>query len=197
MKPLPFVWPWAPVFWLVFLWSFAPEFQIIRRAEPSAKRPDSADQGSVRVIMAGSFLASTTAFLLSPLRQFQFPAPMQRGAFVAGLALLIAGSLLRRHCWRMLGASFTGDVRAHAEQQVVTTGAYAFVRHPSYTAGTMMNTGIGIALGSWASALVMLVVSLVVYTYRMNVEERALLAAIGEPYRAFLSGRKRLIPYIY
>src|SRR5438034_7500267 len=45
--------------------------------------------------------------------------------------------LLRRHCFRLLGASFTGDVRARADQAIVTTGAYALVRHPSYSAGIL------------------------------------------------------------
>jgi protein-S-isoprenylcysteine O-methyltransferase Ste14 len=31
----------------------------------------------------------------------------------------------------------------------------------------------------------------------MNVEERTLLAVIGEPYRQFMRTRKRLIPFIY
>ncbi|MFI5311021.1 MAG: methyltransferase family protein, partial [Gemmatimonadales bacterium] len=87
--------------------------------------------------------------------------------------------------------------RAHADQQVVTSGAYAKLRHPAYTGGIVMNTGIGVALGSWASALLLLVVSFLVYAYRIKVEERALLAAIGEPYREFMRTRKRLIPFIY
>ena len=39
--------------------------------------------------------------------------------------------------------------------------------------------------------------SIPVYSYRIAVEERALLAAIGEPYRQFMSTRKRLIPFVY
>jgi len=35
------------------------------------------------------------------------------------------------------------------------------------------------------------------YVYRMNVEEHALLTVIGQPYRDFMSSRKRLIPFIY
>ncbi len=110
---------------------------------------------------------------------------------------MIAGSLLRRHCFRQLGASFTGDVRASSEQRVVTSGAYSLLRHPSYTAAIILNTGIGLALGSWASVIVLVVVSFAVYGYRISVEERALLAAIGEPYEQFMSTRKRLIPFIY
>ena len=97
----------------------------------------------------------------------------------------------------MLGASFTGDVRASADQEIVTRGAYAILRHPSYTAGILMNTGIGIALGSWGSAATLALVSFAVYSYRIMVEERALLAIIGEPYKRFMSTRKRLIPFVY
>src|SRR5689334_22295599 len=116
MKPLPYVWPYALVFWVVFVYDVA--------------------------------------------------------AFVAGLIMLVSGSLLRRHCFRMLGTSFTGDVRASADQHVVSRGAYRFLRHPAYTGGILLNTGVGIALGSWVSALLLAVASTVVYLYRMAVEER-------------------------
>jgi len=89
------------------------------------------------------------------------------------------------------------DVRAAADQPIVTTGAYALVRHPSYSAGILMNAGIGVALGSWGSTAVLVLVSVAAYSYRIAVEERALLAVVGEPYREFMRTRRRLIPYIY
>ena len=117
--------------------------------------------------------------------------------FVIGVAALVAGSLLRRHCWQLLGASFTGDVRAHPGQPIVTTGAYALVRHPSYSAGILMNIGIGLALGSWASTVLLALTSFAVYGYRISIEERTLLAVVGEPYRRFMRTRRRLMPFIY
>jgi protein-S-isoprenylcysteine O-methyltransferase Ste14 len=118
-------------------------------------------------------------------------------ALYTGLVVLVAGSLLRRHCWRMLGTSFTGDVQVHPDQAIVSRGAYKWVRHPSYTAGILLNGGVGIALGNWASAALLVVGSAVGYLYRIRVEERALLATVGEPYRQFMKTRKRLIPFIY
>ena len=61
----------------------------------------------------------------------------------------------------------------------------------------LMNAGIGVALGSWGSTTVLVLASLAVYSYRIAVEERALLAVVGEPYREFMRTRRRLIPYIY
>jgi protein-S-isoprenylcysteine O-methyltransferase Ste14 len=193
MKPLPFVWPYALVFWAALFWAYAPEFGIVRRGSRSAGTKDAK---SLQVILVVQGIASVVAFPLAWVPALQFPAH-RLGVFVAGLAVLVSGSLLRRHCFRMLGASFTGDVRATAGQQIVTRGAYAMLRHPSYTAGILMNTGVGLALGSWASAGIAAAASFAAYSYRIAVEERALLAAIGEPYRQFTATRKRLIPFIY
>ena len=194
MTPLPFVWPYALLFWGVLIWAYLPEFGIIRRARRSQGASDSR---SLQLIMRGQSLASLVAFPLAWIPALQFSIPHRAAVFYVGVATIVAGGLLRRHCWRMLGASFTGDVRATPDQAIVTRGAYRFVRHPSYTAGIMLNAGVGIALGSWASAAILGGTAFAVYLYRMTVEERTLSSVIGEPYREFMRGRKRLIPFVY
>jgi protein-S-isoprenylcysteine O-methyltransferase Ste14 len=193
MTPLPFVWPYLLLFWAVLVWAFLPEFRIVRRAQRTGNVTDAK---SLQVILIGMQLATLGAFPLAWVRALQIGGA-RVGVFLLGVGVMVSGSLLRRHCWRMLGASFTGDVRATPDQEVVTRGAYAILRHPSYTAGILLNTGMGIALGSWGSAVLLAVVSFAVYTYRIAVEERALLAAIGEPYSRFMRTRKRLIPFLY
>lgn len=192
--PLPFVWPYALLFWMVFLWAFWPEFGIVRRARRAQTATDSK---SLQVILAGQSIGSFAAFWLAWVPALQFPAGFRTTSFVLGVALVVAGSLLRRHCWRMLGTSFTGDVRARADQEVVRRGAYRVLRHPSYTAGILLNIGLGFALGSWLSVLLLGGATTAAYLYRMAVEERTLLAVIGEPYREFMQTRKRLIPFVY
>jgi protein-S-isoprenylcysteine O-methyltransferase Ste14 len=194
MRPLPYVWPYALLFWGVFLWAFRPEFAIVRRAR---REQTATDSKSLQVILLGGSLAFFVSFPLAWVPALQLAPGHQRAAFWVGVCLIVAGALLRRHCWRMLGASFTGDVRASADQKVVSRGAYRMLRHPSYTAGIMLNAGVGIALGSWGSALLLTAASVAVYLYRIAVEERALVAVIGEPYREFMRTRKRLIPFVY
>ncbi|HEY2825804.1 MAG TPA: isoprenylcysteine carboxylmethyltransferase family protein [Gemmatimonadales bacterium] len=197
MRPLLFTWPYLLIFWAAYVWSFFPEMKIVRGATKPATRPDSPDAGSLKVILFGMGLAIFAAFPMAWIPALQFPASWQVFGFGVGVVTLILGSLLRRHCFRMLGASFTGDVRARPGQTIVQSGAYAWVRHPSYSAGTLMNLGLGLALGSWGSTALIVVTTLAVYSYRIAVEERALLAAVGEPYRQFMQTRARLIPFIY
>jgi protein-S-isoprenylcysteine O-methyltransferase Ste14 len=195
MRPIPFTWPYALIFWAVYLWAFAPEFGIIRRAQrPGNDRPSR--DPSLQVILIGMGFAIMAAFFLAFVRVLQFPLQAMLPAFWIGVLLLIGGSLLRRHCWRILGEWFTGDVRARAEQPVIDRGAYRWVRHPSYTAGILMVLGIGVALGNWGSAILPTAITAACYGYRIVVEERALTATLGDRYVTFARTRKRLIPFI-
>lgn len=197
MRPLIVVWPIGLAFWAVFLWSFFPEWRIIRAARRLTPEERVRDRGSIRVIELGMRLGSLGAFIAA----FYLPAAAIRTHRVAvywlGVALLLAGTLLRRHCWRMLGRSFTGAVVVRPGQQVVERGAYRLVRHPSYTAGVIMFVGIGLTLGNWLSVAVMAIVPILVYLYRVRVEEQALVDGIGEPYRDYMRRvRRRFVPYV-
>ncbi len=197
IRPLPFVWPYALAFWAVFFWAFAPEFTVIRKAQKSEAARSAADAGSMRAIIVGNQLASLLG-LGAPFVFRSASIPSHRVTiFWIGVAVLISGSLLRRHCFRALGKYFTGAVTVQSDQMVISRGAYRWVRHPSYTAGIAMFAGIGLAMGNWVSIAVMTLEPIFVYAYRVKVEERALVESLGEPYRAYMQQtRKRFIPFV-
>jgi protein-S-isoprenylcysteine O-methyltransferase Ste14 len=58
----------------------------------------------------------------------------------------------------------------------------------------IMFIGIGLALGNWISFALLTFATIATYAYRVAVEERALLEAIGEPYGSYMKGRTRFIP---
>jgi len=193
--PLPFVWPYALVFWIVFVWAFAPEFTVIRKAAKSGAAQSPEDAGSMRVIVVANQVAALCGFGAAWL----FPhaaVPHRLIFFWIGVAMLIGGSLLRRHCFRVLGKFFTGAVMVQSDHVVIDRGAYRWVRHPSYTAGILMFAGIGVALGNWISIAVLTLMPIAAYSYRVTVEERALLASLGDRYRVFMNSRKRFVPFV-
>jgi len=197
VQPLPFTWPYALVFWGVGLWVFLPEGRLTVRAREGAARADSPDRGSLRLIVVANQLAAFTAFFVCGVAATAVPPAWRVPCFWAGIALLVLGALLRRHCFRTLGQYFTGDVNVRDHQPVIDRGAYRWLRHPSYTAGMMIFTGIGVALGNWLSMLVLAVTMVVVYANRVRVEERVLLETLGEPYAQFTRTRKRFIPFLF
>jgi protein-S-isoprenylcysteine O-methyltransferase Ste14 len=194
--PLLFTWPYSLAFWLVYAWVFLPEFRIVRKATRGGPAP-AEDRGSLRVLLAGGSIAILAAFLL-PFVAPQATLPGNRVIwFFIGVLTLVCGSLLRRHCFRVLGTFFTGTVQIQTNHRVIEGGAYRYVRHPSYTAALLIVLGIALALGNWLGVVVTFVIAFASYAYRAHVEEQALLSALGAPYAQFIATRKRFIPFIY
>src|SRR5712691_4425286 len=102
MRPLVFAWPYALVFWAVYVWAFAPEFGIVNRATKAVADKATKDAGSLRVILFGMWLALLLSFPIAFVRSLRFPPSANLAAFWTGTAVLVAGSLLRRHCQRVL-----------------------------------------------------------------------------------------------
>ena len=117
--------------------------------------------------------------------------------FGIGIAAIVGGALFRLWAVVTLGQFFTLDVRITSDQKVVTGGPYRWVRHPSYTGLLLSLLGIGLCLGNWLSVLPLVVLPLIGLVRRILVEEDALIANLGEPYREFAAGRKRLVPGVW
>jgi protein-S-isoprenylcysteine O-methyltransferase Ste14 len=117
--------------------------------------------------------------------------------FGLGIAVILVGAAVRLLAILTLGRWFTYDVRVTEGQVVVDTGPYRWVRHPSYTGIVLVLLGIGLALGNWLALLVIAVLPTIGLVRRIDVEEAALLGAIGEPYARYAAGKRRLFPGIW
>ena len=148
------------------------------------------------LILLAGLIGTLGAFAVAGIPSFILQHG-QKFWFAGGIAALLAGSALRKHCWRMLGKYFTGDVKIAADQPVIEEGAYRWVRHPSYTGGMLMYLGTGLAMTNWLSMVIIGMLTSLAYVYRVRVEERALAARIGMPYREYMRRTKRFVPFIF
>jgi protein-S-isoprenylcysteine O-methyltransferase Ste14 len=96
----------------------------------------------------------------------------------------------------VLGRRFSGLVALQPDHQLVTTGLYGMIRHPSYL-GLMLGalgwavafrSGVGIALA---------LANLWPLVARIEAEERMLAAKFGAPYEAWRDRTARLIPGVW
>jgi protein-S-isoprenylcysteine O-methyltransferase Ste14 len=115
---------------------------------------------------------------------------------LAGYVVIVLGAALRWWAIFILGRYFTFEVAVRSTQSVVQSGPYRFVRHPSYTAILIMLLGVGMALANWASLVTLLATGLIGLLYRVRVEERALVEALGQPYIDYRRHTKRFIPFM-
>ena len=187
-----FTLPYAIPFWLVFFFAFVREGRVIQGS--FATTPSQQDTGTFRALVIGSPLALVAAIAASFLPWLTIAWPDI--AVVLGMALLIAGAVLRRLCFNALGKSFTGTVIVARDQTIVQHGPYRFIRHPSYTAAFLMFIGIGLALCSWISLAILFFAHCYLYGRRVAVEERALLDTLGAPYREYMLRTRRFIPFV-
>jgi protein-S-isoprenylcysteine O-methyltransferase Ste14 len=121
----------------------------------------------------------------------------RRMFYLVGLALFLVGIILRWYAIIVLGKFFTVDVAIAKEHRVVDSGPYRWVRHPSYTGALLAFLGIGFCLGNWLSILCLMIPIAAAFLWRIRIEERALLEALGQDYRAYMRRTKRLLPFLY
>jgi protein-S-isoprenylcysteine O-methyltransferase len=114
-----------------------------------------------------------------------------------GILVFAVGILLRWYSIMQLGRFFTVNVAIADDHQLIDTGPYRFIRHPSYTGALLAFVGFGLVMRNWAAVLFVSVPIGLAFLYRINVEERALTQALGDRYRAYSRKTKRLIPFIY
>lgn len=152
----------------------------------------------------GSIVAVATALaagvLLAVWSAMDVPATTVPGrwvTFVAGVVVMWLGISLREWAVWTLGRFFTVVVRVAVDQTVVTSGPYRWVRHPSYAGLLVTLVGLGLALGNWLSVLALAVLPMIGLVIRIRVEERELLAALGEPYRQYAERHRRLVPGVW
>jgi protein-S-isoprenylcysteine O-methyltransferase Ste14 len=118
-------------------------------------------------------------------------------AFAAGMAILVAGLVLRGWSFKTLGEYFTFTVMVSTGQPVVANGPYRLLRHPSYTGILLGCIGAGLTSANWAGLAAMALLPLSVILWRIHIEENALVTTLGDRYRAYASQHQRLVPLIW
>lgn len=155
------------------------------------------DRGSFRLIvtsLASGFILAFSAPLVFPSLTFW---PHATALFWLALLVMGIGIGLRRAVVRFMGSAFTVNVAVAPKQMLQTTGPFRYVRHPSYAALMLIFLGIGLALGNVVSLLSLLIGASIGFTYRIRIEEDALLTSMGEDYAAYMRHTRRLIPFVF
>jgi protein-S-isoprenylcysteine O-methyltransferase Ste14 len=168
----------------------------VRQALRRRPEASSADRGSLLFLRIWAAVAAVVA-ALAITHVPSASIPESGVAFGVGLALMWCGIALRLWSFRTLGRYFTFTVMTSADQPVITSGPYRFVRHPSYAGIALVLTGIGATYGNWLSLAALALVPLIGFVHRIHVEEAALAATLGSRYTSYAAGRKRLIPFVW
>lgn len=159
------------------------------------KREQQKDKYSVFLILSLSLIA-----LLAPIIEwayFKIPSQNLTVWTIVGLIFLIGGIGLRIYAIKVLGRFFTAAVEIQDSHDLIQTGPYAFIRHPSYTGAFMAFIGSGLFLEAWVGTLIAFISMSIAYWYRIKNEEIALTEKFGKTYESYQNRTHKLIPFIW
>ena len=169
---------------------------LARARDLLAKRLDVKEkQGTQKGVVAVMGLIFLSGFILAGL-DFRFgwskvPLPV----VIVASVLFLVGYALYAEVMRE-NAYLSRTIKVEEGQTVISTGLYAVVRHPMYTASTVMFLALPLILGSWY-ALIPFALYPVIMVVRIHGEEKLLTAELSgyEEYKRKV--RYRLIPFIW
>jgi len=145
---------------------------------------------SFLVIRIFGILTITNTLICRYLNLLVIPASIQ----YLGLVLIPAGIGLRGWAIIKLGRFFSRTVRVERGHKIVTDGPYRWIRHPSYTGMILIYLGIALAIGTWLGVFVTVGLMLGATMYRISVEEKVLIEALGTAYTDYMNRTWRLFP---
>ena len=163
------------------------------RRRPGAVR---ADRGSLMALRGFAFAGSAVAIFGAEVVPPAAFSPVDVASWLA-LVFMWCGVGLRLWCFITLGRYFTLTVQTSPDQPVITAGPYRLLRHPSYAGILLATFGVSLLFGNWVSTIGLTALVAAGVAYRIRVEERALLETLGDSYRDYAAGRRRLVPFVW
>jgi protein-S-isoprenylcysteine O-methyltransferase Ste14 len=141
-----------------------------------ARRDAAADGYSVLAIMAGASVSQ-----VAPVIEWTRRADHEGSVawIIVGAAMLLGGTAFRIWAIQTLGRYFTATVSIKDGHELVKTGPYRFVRHPSYLGAYVAMIGSAVLLEAPISVAITALVMGIAYTYRILREEKTLLQHFG------------------
>lgn len=154
------------------------------------------EQERSQKVIVSLVLVAFFAFIILPILDYRYGLTrVQAWVSLVGNAIVVASFLaifwvIRVNSWA------ASNIRVEADQKVIDTGPYTYVRHPMYAAAIWLFVGIPLALGSWGS-LVLLIPFIPVLLWRLLDEERILVRDLPGYAEYMTRVRHRLIPRVW
>jgi protein-S-isoprenylcysteine O-methyltransferase Ste14 len=175
----------------VYLWLKDPAL-LKRRMQVG---PGAEQRPAQRIISALLFLAFLLVMVLSALDHRFGWSPVPTWVSLLGDALVVLGLFVS---WLVLRENTfsASNIRVEQGQTVISTGLYAFIRHPMYAGALTLAAGVPLALDSWLGLLVVALM-IPVLVWRILDEEKLLTAELPGYADYKRRVRFRLVPLVW
>lgn len=111
-----------------------------------------------------------------------------------GIAVCAFGIAIAIWARTHLGQNWGMPMSLREGHELVTTGPYAYVRHPIYTG--ILLAFVGSALVQWFPQVFLLLAFFAYFVYAAKVEERSMIGQFPNEYPAYMKRTKMLVPFL-
>jgi protein-S-isoprenylcysteine O-methyltransferase Ste14 len=177
---------------IAVLWRVNPEI-FAARARPTGQ----GTKGWDRILLTILLLAFAAILPVAALDERFGWAPASGAWVMFGYLLLVIGFV--GSAWaQAVNRHFEPSVRIQSDRdhQVISSGPYAYVRHPGYVFGSLLALGAALALGSWVAVLPALAV-VVLLLVRTALEDATLQRELVGYAEYALRVRYRWVPGVW
>jgi protein-S-isoprenylcysteine O-methyltransferase Ste14 len=182
---------WIVALWVVFVIYWAVAARVMKRLDRSAIRSGMAMRFGIflTVAVAIALVRRSPELRALQLAQFQSVPMAVSGAIIATLGVTLAFSARAA-----IGGNWGPPATRRVDTELVTSGPYAFVRHPIYGGILLMMTGtaIGLIPTWWLVAAA----AGIYFFYSALAEERFMTERFPDSYPAYRARTKMLLPFV-
>jgi protein-S-isoprenylcysteine O-methyltransferase Ste14 len=161
--------------------------------DPEAIQREGRGAFAVRVLLFFLLLAWLVLYAINPpwmgVLAIAFPDWLRWSGFALGLVMLV----LLTWSQAVLGKQWSAQLLLREGHHLVTTGPYARVRHPVYTATAGWAVSLALLTANWVFVL-LIVPTIVGLVSRVPREEQMMIEEFGEEYKAYMLRTGRFFP---
>lgn len=165
---------------------------MLKSGEKDKKDKDKSTLNFLWIAIPFSIASSVTVSYITKL-----PISDEVWIYYLGVIFIWIGIIFRFIIIRSLGKYFTVDVTIKQDHQIKKEGFYKYLRHPSYAFSLLTSLGLGLYLNNWLSLAFAFIPPFIAFSYRIKIEEKALIEQFGEEYLEYRRKTKKLIPFVY
>ncbi len=148
------------------------------------------------VLLMSWFIASIVLpiFYLATDWFARFDFRLPDAGYYAGLAIFALALWLLRRAHTDLARSWSAVVQIKRDQQLITEGIYARMRHPIYSAHLLWGAAQVLLIHNWVCGFLGFALIVIIMALRIPREEKLLLDQYGEEYRSYMQRSGALLP---
>jgi protein-S-isoprenylcysteine O-methyltransferase Ste14 len=165
------------------------------RLPPDQEAVEREGRGAFAVRVVGFLLvmAWLVLYVLNPPWMGALAIPLAGWLRWAGFALGFASLALWAWTQAVLGKEWSPQLQLREEHHLVTTGPYAWMRHPLYTAMFGWAASLALLTANWVF-VALAALSIAGLVARVPREEQMMIEEFGEAYRAYMKRTGRFFP---